>query len=50
MSDVKWLAVVLIFSGLLIALGRRWSRQRYAAKSADKLLAEVLKSKDAFRR
>ena len=50
MSDGEWLTLILVFGGLLIALGRRWYRQRYAAKSADKLLADVLKSKDAFRR
>jgi hypothetical protein len=49
MSDVEWLAVIMSGS-LLIALGWRWYRQRRAAKSADKLLADVLKGKDAFRR
>ena len=42
--------MILVFGGLLITLGRRWYRQRCAAKSADKLLADVLKGKDAFRR
>lgn len=48
MSDVEWL-VVLVSGGLLIAFGWRWYRRRRAAKSADKLLADVLKGKDAFR-
>lgn len=50
MSDGEWLAFILVFCGLLITLGERWYRQRCAAKLADKLLADVLKSKDAFRR
>jgi|CXWL01.1.fsa_nt_gi uncharacterized membrane protein len=49
MSDVEWLAVIMSGS-LLIAFGWRWYRRRRAAKSADKLLADVLKGKDAFRR
>jgi len=49
MSDVEWL-VVLMSGSLLIALGWRWYRRRRTAKSADELLADVLKSKDAFRR
>jgi hypothetical protein len=50
MSYVEWLALILVFGGLLIALGLPWYRKRRAAKSADKLLADVLKGKDAFRR
>ncbi|MDP1948932.1 MAG: hypothetical protein Q8L77_15680 [Nitrospirota bacterium] len=49
MSDVEWLAVIMSGS-LLIALGWQWYRRRRAAKSADELLADVLKSKDAFHR
>ena len=47
---MAWLAVAIVISGPLFALGWRWYRQRCAAKSADKLLADVLKGKDAFRR
>ncbi len=44
--------------GILIALGTilvymiglRWWRRRRAGKLADKLLADVVKGKDAFRR
>lgn len=50
MNDGEWLAFILVFCGLLVVLGRQWYRQHYAAKSADKLLADVLKAKDAFRR
>lgn len=50
MSDMEWPALILVFGGLLIALGLRGYRKHRAAKSADKLLADVLKGKDAFRR
>lgn len=50
MGDAGWLVVVVMSGGLLFALARRWYRRRVAAKSADRLLAEVLKGKDAFRR
>jgi hypothetical protein len=47
-----------ITTGLLLTLGTiviwaitiRWWRYRRAAKLADKLLAEVIRGKDAFRR
>lgn len=47
-----------VTTGLLLTLGtiviyaiiHRWWRYRRAAKLADKLLAEVIKGKDAFRR
>jgi hypothetical protein len=45
-----WVIVVILIGWLLFTLGRRWYRQRQAAKSADRLLAEVLRDKDAFRR
>jgi|CXWL01.1.fsa_nt_gi hypothetical protein len=50
MSDVEWPALILVFGGVLIAQGWRWYRQRRAAMSSDKLLADVPKGKDAFRR
>ncbi|MBU6481748.1 MAG: hypothetical protein KGS09_14515 [Nitrospirae bacterium] len=50
MTYEEWLGLILVFGGLLITLGLRWYRKCRAAKSADKLLADVLKSKDAFRR
>ncbi len=34
----------------VIDLGRRWYRRRVAARLADKMLADVIKGKDAFRR
>jgi hypothetical protein len=47
-----------VTTGLLLTLGTivmyvlisRWWRYRRAAKLADKLLAEVIRGKDAFRR
>jgi len=50
MSDLEWVALVLALGGLVIALGWRWYRHHRAARSADKLLIDVLKGKDAFRR
>ena len=50
MGDLEWLALILLLGILLFPFGRRWYRQRRAAKSADRLLAEVVRGKDAFRR
>lgn len=50
MSDLDWLGVALVIGGALFPFGWRWYRRRRAAKAADQLLADVLKSKDAFRR
>ena len=42
---------ILTLSTILVStLFHKWWRYRRAAKLADKLLAEVLKGKDAFRR
>lgn len=35
---------------LVLAIAQKWWRHRQAAKLADKLLADVIKGKDAFRR
>ena len=35
---------------LIFTVGQKWWRHRQAAKLADKLLDDVLKGKDAFRR
>jgi len=50
MTDTGSLVGMIVTGWLLFALGRRWYRQRVAAKSADQLLADVLKGKDAYRR
>lgn len=49
-GGVEWLVASLLSGGLIFPPARRWYKRRAAAKSADTLLAEVLKSKDAFRR
>lgn len=42
---------LLILGGLVLGvMARRWYRRRVAAKLADQLLADVVKSKDSFRR
>ncbi|WP_455371448.1 hypothetical protein [Petrachloros mirabilis] len=42
--------MIVAVAVFLIDLGRRWYRRRVAARLADKMLADVLKAKDAFRR
>ncbi len=44
------MAVVLVGLAVLYLLGYRWLRRRRLARQADKLLEEVLKEKDGFRR
>ncbi len=50
MSDSAWMVLVAVTGGVLAILGRQWYRRRVAAKLADKLLADVVKGKDGFRR
>ncbi len=50
MSDSAWMVLVVVTGGVLAMLGRQWYRRRVAAKLADKLLADVVKGKDGFRR
>lgn len=51
MSDLDWLGGgALVIGGVLLLFAWRWYRRRRTAKAADRLLADVLKSKDAFRR
>jgi hypothetical protein len=50
MGDTGWLLLVLAIAVVLIEVGRRWYRRRIAARLADKMLADVLKAKDGFRR
>lgn len=50
MDETGW-ALLVIAAALLVAeAGRRWYRRWMAAKLADKLLSDVVKGKDAFRR
>jgi len=49
--DTLTTGLILTLSTILVyTLCQKWWRHRQAAKLADKLLAEVLKGKDAFRR
>ena len=50
MGDAAWAAVLVVVSVWLAGFGRRWYRRRAAARLADKMLADVVKGKDAFRR
>jgi hypothetical protein len=50
MSEGFWLFSGLVIVMLLCFLGRRWQRRQRAGRLADVLLAEVLKTKDSFRR
>ena len=44
-------ALIIIFITIVVyIIGLRWWRHRRAARLADKLLADVIKSKDSFRR
>lgn len=49
MDDIGWF--LLFMAGVVAAmLGRQWYRRWVAAKLADRILADVLKDKDSFRR
>jgi hypothetical protein len=50
MSDGFWLFSGLLIVTVLYFVGRRWHRRQKAGRLADVLLAEVLKTKDSFRR
>ena len=50
MGDLGWSLLIVAAGVFVIDLVRRWYRRRVAARLADKMLTEVLKSKDAFRR
>ena len=50
MGDVGWQLGVAVVFAIAVTIGYRLYRRRKAAKSADRLLDEVLKGKDAFRR
>lgn len=50
MSDGMWLFLSFGIGGVLFLVGRQAYRRWKAGKDADKLLEEVIKGKDAFRR
>ena len=50
MEDAGLVLLIVGAGAFLIELGHRWYRRRVAARLADKLLADVVKGRDAFRR
>lgn len=50
MDDTGWALIMIVAGACVVELGRRWYRRRVAARLADKLLRDVVKGKDAFRR
>jgi hypothetical protein len=50
MGDAGWALLIVAVGALMAELGRRWYKRRVAARLADKMLSDVLKGKDAFRR
>jgi hypothetical protein len=42
--------ILTVCTILIFTVGQKWWRHRQAAKLADKLLDDVIKGKDAFRR
>jgi len=50
MDDTEWALVLIAAGAVVVELGRRWYRRWVAARLADKLLRDVVKGKDAFRR
>lgn len=50
MGEVEWQIGVAVVVAIALTIGYRLYRRRKAAKSADRLLDEVLQGKDAFRR
>jgi hypothetical protein len=50
MEESVWALVAAVVAMVVIGLGRRWYRRRMAGKLADKMLSDVIKGKDAFRR
>lgn len=50
MSDGLWIFLGLGLGGFLLLVGRQAYRRWKAGKDADKLLEQVIKGKDAFRR
>ncbi|MCC6139756.1 MAG: hypothetical protein IT389_03970 [Nitrospira sp.] len=50
MSDIAWQLLMSAIVGLLFTIVYRLYRKRVHAKQADKLLSDVVKGMDAFRR
>ncbi len=50
MEGLSTALIIILAAIVLYLIGLRWWRYRRAAKLADKLLSDVIKSKDSFRR
>ncbi len=50
MSDMTWQLLMSAIVGLILTVAYRLYRKRVHAKQADKLLSDVVKDMDAFRR
>ena len=50
MGELVWQISVALVVGLALTVGYRLYRKRAEARRADKLLAEVVKGMDSFRR
>jgi hypothetical protein len=50
MGNIAWPLLIVAVGVFVIDLVRRWYRRRVAARLGDKMLLDVLKAKDAFRR
>ena len=50
MGELEWQVSIALMVGLVLTIGYRLYRKRAEARRADKLLAEVVKGMDAFRR
>ncbi len=50
MGEMEWQIAIAVVVGFGLTLGHLWYRRRAEAKRADKLLEEVVKGMDSFRR
>ena len=49
-EESGWALVFAAVAVVVVGLVRRWYRRRVAGKLADKMLSDVIKGKDVFRR
>jgi len=50
MTELIWIAFLILCWYLFSSIHTHWKRKKEAAKLADDMLQEVLKKKDGFRR